>query len=241
MSGCNTTLHCCADGPLLPDESETIVLLVACAVGLLTGGGVVLFNVVITLIRELVWSHAPQETANWTRWARNLRPTEWYLLICPPVLGGLVVGTMKSLSGGLSMAPALDPLLMRAADKATAPKESILSTVRSVLSVARQDDSSCSDSDQHQQEQRQGADTSASSAHSGDCAEPPDSTTTDGRASAKKTLSAMAGQQRQAEQHDPGSASTSETPDSPLAPVLRALAAAVTLGTGNSLGPEGPR
>lgn len=37
------------------DEPEVAVLLVACAIGLATGAGVVLFNDVIHAIRHLAW------------------------------------------------------------------------------------------------------------------------------------------------------------------------------------------
>lgn len=37
------------------DEPEAAVLLVACTIGLLTGGGVVLFNDTIHSIRHYVW------------------------------------------------------------------------------------------------------------------------------------------------------------------------------------------
>ena len=37
------------------DEPEAVVLLVACGIGLCTGGGVVLFNWAIHAIQEIAW------------------------------------------------------------------------------------------------------------------------------------------------------------------------------------------
>ena len=42
-------------GGTVDDEPEAAVLLVACAIGLATGGGVVVFNNVIHTIRHYAW------------------------------------------------------------------------------------------------------------------------------------------------------------------------------------------
>ena len=42
-------------GDTIDDEPEAAVLLVACAIGLATGGGVVVFNNVIHTIRHYAW------------------------------------------------------------------------------------------------------------------------------------------------------------------------------------------
>jgi hypothetical protein len=55
------SLACAAVGregenaPLNEDEPEAAVLLVACAIGLVTGGGVVIFNYTIHSMRHYVW------------------------------------------------------------------------------------------------------------------------------------------------------------------------------------------
>ncbi len=116
----------------IDDEPEAAVLLVACAIGLATGGGVVLFNNVIHTIRHYAWqvmspssfswfctlvpmSHLPldcqltlgehgvQETpveaTHWGRWARQLPFSSAVpVLVAPPVVGGIVVGSLRALT-----------------------------------------------------------------------------------------------------------------------------------------------
>ena len=215
-------------------------------VGLLTGSSVVAFNFVIHYIRDLAWQHTPLSVDNWCNWARSLPlSTSWHTLVVPPVVGGLIVGTLRSLSGSLQETPSLDPLLLRAARSAS-PQRSFWPSIRFPVPFTRPE-----------QATRQSATPGGSPASESNAGpqeqldEPPllplaRETSTENSNPLEEDLQQMLGQQRESGQHDAGPSSTSgghggHEDASPFAPVLRALAAAVTLGTGNSLGPEGPR
>jgi hypothetical protein len=78
----------------------------ACAIGLATGAGVVLFNDAIHAMRHMVWAGTPLEATFWGRWARQLdMATAWPIIVFPPTIGGLLVGTLRRLSGGLDDPP----------------------------------------------------------------------------------------------------------------------------------------
>jgi hypothetical protein len=88
------------------DEPEVAILVLACAIGLATGAGVVLFNDGIHAIRHFVWAGTPLEATYWGRWARQLdMTTAWPLIVFPPTIGGLLVGTLRRVSGGLEDPP----------------------------------------------------------------------------------------------------------------------------------------
>ena len=218
-----------------------MVLLVACAIGLLTGGGVVLFNIVIHSIRHLAWQGTSLEDAKWAYAGLKSRAlalhTPWYLLVGPPIMGGLVVGAMRSLSGGLHETPSLDPLMMRARSQ----RQSLWPGISFTMGIPRQPGPKAkSDSIQPAKADQAPSEATARGQQDG-MLNMPASTSSARNTAAEEDLQAMLEQPRQSGQHDAGAASTSTPAESPFAPVLRALAAAVTLGTGNSLGPEGPR
>lgn len=92
------------------DEPEVAILVLACAIGLATGAGVVLFNDGIHAIRHFVWAGTPLEATYWGRWARHLdMATSWPIIVFPPTIGGLLVGILRRVSGGLEDPPHIQP------------------------------------------------------------------------------------------------------------------------------------
>lgn len=126
---------------------EGFILFVACIVGLVTGGAVVLFNTLVHEIHDILWEGVPG--VEWLR-AQPLEDT-WQRLILVPVSGGILVGALNGLRSSIET-NSETPNISRGGGKG-----SFISKLKAVTS-----------------------------------------------------------------------------------PTLKALAAAVTLGTGNSLGPEGP-
>ncbi len=79
--------------PELP-EPEAALLLVACGIGLLTGGSIVAFNWVIHEIRDLADLTLPVPVMPG---ARALAvPSAWPNLLAIPVIGALVVGVLRA-------------------------------------------------------------------------------------------------------------------------------------------------
>lgn len=89
---------------------DVIVLLLAAAVGLSTGLAVVLFNTFVHTIQdEVVWRSVPRLAAFGTEGLqRDLNHAEgvwWRCLILPPVCGGACVALLRSLVGGFGGDP----------------------------------------------------------------------------------------------------------------------------------------
>lgn len=85
------------------DEPEAAVILVACAVGLVTGSGVVAFNDIIHTIRDFVW-HGETVLSGRQLLAEFSELELWPRIVIPPVLGGLVVGLLGAGIGGYTNA-----------------------------------------------------------------------------------------------------------------------------------------
>ena len=73
----------------MDDEPEAAVLLVACTIGLATGGGVVLFNDVIHAIRHYAWQVSflqlhVAHLASWSAGGAALLLLHALLLLLPP-------------------------------------------------------------------------------------------------------------------------------------------------------------
>ena len=81
------------------DEPEAAVILVACAVGLVTGSGVVAFNDIIHTIRDFVW-HGETVLSGRQLLAEFSELDLWPRIVIPPVLGGLFVGLLGAGVGG---------------------------------------------------------------------------------------------------------------------------------------------
>ncbi|KAJ6809467.1 chloride channel protein CLC-e [Iris pallida] len=75
--------------------AKDFVTIAACAVGLLTGLAVVLFNTAVHEIRDFFWDGFPSRGASWLR----EEPLEvvWQRIILVPVCGGVIVGMLNSL------------------------------------------------------------------------------------------------------------------------------------------------
>ncbi|CAL8467610.1 g7148 [Coccomyxa elongata] len=202
------------------DEPEAAVLLVACAIGLATGSGVVLFNDVIHAIRHYAWQENPVEATHWGRWARQLPLTSAIpVLVAPPVVGGLVVGALRAVTNFD------EPLPSERSEQQGKSATNPLASNRSEFSSAPTEESRAALRDQ----------TAAAS--------------TSGRG----FQSASGRQEGTAAKRDLNKAWQYPAWLGPswgwqekvqaravAAPVLRAMAAAITLGSGASLGPEGP-
>jgi len=81
-------------------------LLVACGIGVATGGGVVLFNYAIHAIQDLAWG--PVLLSQGGEWARSMLPREahlWPLIIAPPAIGGMIVAGLQLTFGEFDAPP----------------------------------------------------------------------------------------------------------------------------------------
>ena len=207
---------------------------------LATGAGVVFFNEIIHTIRDFIWPSTPVNNANWTYWARDLPLSErWVTLLLPPTSGGLAVGLLRYFSGGFDNPPPSeskqqqqDQKLPRAESSPAQPTQATQSssdTQRTLPSSpasvpAKQRRSPASSNGAESSSETGSSDGRASRINSNGEASTSDSSSTAWSLPWGKSSSADL--QRQVL--------------SVTRPVLKATAAAITLGTGNSLGPEGP-
>ena len=93
----------------LPDyhhESELILILIACGIGLATGAAIVVFNDVIHAIRDAIWHNAGGSVAGTLMGQQERRmgftaeAEIWPKVVFPPLVGGLAVGGLGLLIGG---------------------------------------------------------------------------------------------------------------------------------------------
>ncbi|KAL3163044.1 hypothetical protein ABBQ32_009468 [Trebouxia sp. C0010 RCD-2024] len=217
------------------DEPEAAVLLVACAIGLATGAGVVIFNNIIHDIRDFVWPNTPVNNANWVYWARDLPLSErWVTLLLPPASGGLAVGLLRYFSGGFENPPSgqqqqTDQKLPKADGLPVQPSAALAPGQDTDSSAQAPPPPSSSPS------QSKAAVFSNSADSSGD-----NSSNNRTNARVKSNSEASTSSTPTLWSLTPGSASFQGGVLSVTRPLLKAAAAAITLGTGNSLGPEGP-
>lgn len=216
-------------------KDDVSIIIIACLIGLSTGLGVVVFQNVVHYIQDhLVWGAAPALAA----FAQS-NLASWKSLVVPPIVAGFVVSALRALAGGFdgdpralavgSLSPALPaPLSLIPASTSQPPT---VAALQLALNRARA---------------RADAEKSRKLG-----------------ATAKHSNSAQ--QSSQPSLHSPESSSGSEMTSTPpqaviqgpfspvrrsaarrlairlfLRPYLKLLAAAVTLGSGASLGPEGP-
>ena len=216
---------------------------------LATGAGVVFFNEIIHTIRDFIWPSTPVNNANWVYWARDLPLADrWVTLLLPPTCGGLAVGLLRYFSGGFEdppgdsqqqqqqqqeqnqKLPAADALLAQAdarlpPNKALQGSNNTQSPLPSSPSSGEQSRAAASNN---------GADADSSS-------ETSSTTSSRIRSNGEASTSGSSSTTIRSLPWGPGmSASLQRQVLSVTRPVLKATAAAVTLGTGNSLGPEGP-
>ncbi|BDA42741.1 probable H(+)/Cl(-) exchange transporter ClcA [Coccomyxa sp. Obi] len=225
LSGCRKLFIVAAESGseskgTVDDEPEAAVLLVACAIGLATGSGVVLFNDVIHAIRHYAWQETPVEATHWGRWARQLPLASAVpVLVAPPVVGGLVVGALRAVTNFD------EPLALKGGEQQGKPATSSLARNGNKIPSAPTEGSQAALRDQTAAASTSGRDfESASGRQEGTAAEPGLNKTWQYPAWLGPSWDWQGKVQARAV----------------AAPVLRAMAAAITLGSGASLGPEGP-
>ena len=201
----------------------------------LAGAGVVVFNNVIHEIRSSLWHSTPSDATSWAYWARDLPiSARWNSLLLPPVLGGLAVGLLRKVSGGFDNPP----------DEQQQQQQQLSQTTSTSTTAA-------SSSTQKPQNNSRAAATSRASAartqESSASASVPSISTPD---TDVETVSRLSSSQEASTSHSStlwslplvtsGSQSLKQRLLRVIRPLLKATAAAITLGTGNSLGPAGP-
>lgn len=61
----------------------------------------VVFNDLIKVMHEVIWTATLPEASTWDNWARNLPfNARWFPLLLPPAVGGLAVGLLRKATGG---------------------------------------------------------------------------------------------------------------------------------------------
>jgi H+/Cl- antiporter ClcA len=86
------------------DDPEIALILAAIAIGVVTGGSVVLFNDAIHYIRDAIWHGETLLTGR--ELLQQFSEFElWPRIVFPPVLGGLFVGLLGLLAGGYADPP----------------------------------------------------------------------------------------------------------------------------------------
>lgn len=218
---------------------------------LATGAGVVFFNEIIHTIRDFIWPSTPVNNANWVYWARDLPLADrWVTLLLPPTCGGLAVGLLRYFSGGFEDPPPPDDSQQQqqqqdqnhklpgadglpaqanaqlAPNTATQGSSNTQSPLPSSPSSAPTEQGSAAAF-------RNGADADSGS-------ETSYSSSSRIRSNGEASTSGSSFTMRSLPWGERSSASLQRQVLSVTRPVLKATAAAVTLGTGNSLGPEGP-
>lgn len=202
---------------------------------LATGAGVVVFNNIIHDIRDFVWPNTPVNNANWVYWARDLPLSErWVTLLLPPASGGLAVGLLRYFSGGFEN----PPIEQQQQPDQELPKADGLPVQPSPALASGQDTES----------NAQAPSPPPSSPSQSKAAVFSNSADSSGENSSNNSSAARIKSNSQASSSGtptlwsllPASPSFQEGVLSVTRPLLKATAAAITLGTGNSLGPEGP-
>ena len=198
----------------------------------LAGAGVVVFNNVIHEIRSSFWHSTPSDATSWAYWARNLPiSARWNSLLLPPVLGGLAVGLLRKVSGGFDnppdeqqQQPSQTTSTSTTAASSAKPKPQTISRAVTTgrASAART--------------QERSASASAPSTSAPDT----DSETVSRLSSSQEASTSGSSTLWSLPWVTSGSQSLKERLLRVIRPLLKATAAAITLGTGSSLGPEGP-
>ena len=214
---------------------------------LATGAGVVFFNEVIHTIRDFIWPSTPVNNANWTYWARDLPLSErWVTLLLPPTCGGLAVGLLRYFSGGFDNPPPSESQQQQQQDQKL-PRADSLPAQPNFQSMPSQAAQSSSDSQiplpsspaSDPAEQRKAA-ASSNGNESRSATGSSDRTAARINSNGEASSSGSSSTVWRLPWGASNSASLQRQVHSVTRPVLKATAAAITLGTGNSLGPEGP-
>lgn len=231
------------DEPVVDEVAvdEAVVLLLATATGLATGLGVVLFNDLVHLIQDhIVWTSTPRLAAFGSNGLyRYPSFSPWQSLLLPPVVGGVVVAVLRSMAGGFTA----DPPAVTPAPRDTPP---------AVVKNGSQPASNTSDAPHSTSLSAETAALNALVTTIDDSAQPRPHKTT---AAAPQSLEvAIPG--RFPRLSKSLSSSAVAITDAPLhslkgmlhrrglqytfRPYIKLVASAITLGSGASMGPEGP-
>ncbi|KAK9146886.1 hypothetical protein Sjap_006789 [Stephania japonica] len=100
-------------------DKETLGIVAACIVGLLTGVGVVLFNIAVHEIRDLLWDGIPSQGASWLR--EEPREHTWQRVLSVPLCGGIVVSILNYLRSSLDTVCTSETLFVSNAQAAVKP------------------------------------------------------------------------------------------------------------------------
>ena len=211
---------------------------------LVTGAGVVFFNELIHTIRDFIWPSTPVNNANWTYWARDLPLSErWLTLLLPPTCGGLAVGVLRYFSKGFDNPP---PSELQQQQQETGQQQK-LPRADSLPAQPTQTTQSSSDTSTPLPSSPASvlAEQRISAASSNGTESRSETGSSNSRASrinsnGEASTSSSSSTAWSLPWGKSSSASLQRQVLSVTRPVLKATAAAITLGTGNSLGPEGP-
>ncbi|KAI5060189.1 hypothetical protein GOP47_0024609 [Adiantum capillus-veneris] len=114
---------------------EGLVVILSCAVGLMTGVAVVLFNVGVHEVHDAVWQGIPSSGAAWLR----TQPLEkhWVQVLSVPVGGGVVVGILNSLrSKWTEVDTNIEQERMKPAFSLQSFFEPVMKTIAAVITLA---------------------------------------------------------------------------------------------------------
>jgi H+/Cl- antiporter ClcA len=179
-------------------DPEIALILAAIAIGVVTGGSVVVFNDAIHSIRDAIW-HGETLLTGRELLAQFSELELWPRIVFPPVLGGFFVGLLGLLTGGYADPPSsVAPLPRPSPFPQNNSKNNNLDRNNKDITIINSNSSLNSDN----------------------------SSSSSSKNAAEMDIIAKIEWKRKI--------------DSVTRPVARAIAAAVTLGTGASLGPEGP-
>ena len=211
---------------------------------LMAGAGVVIFNEVIHTLRDFIWPSTPVNNTNWVYWARDLPLSErWVTLLLPPTSGGLAVGLLRYLSGGFENPPQDDQQQQQRQqvsrpDGLPARPEPPLTPQQDKQTNSRGQLPPLSSASTARVEQNKAVASYSSNGSSTDTEADTDisarvNSSQDASTSGSSTVWSLPWLTS-------GSQSLQTRVLRIVRPLLKAGAAAITLGTGNSLGPEGP-
>lgn len=229
------------DEPVVDDIAvdEVVVLLLATATGLATGLGVVLFNNLVHQIQDhLVWTSTPRLAAFGSNGLyRYPSFSPWQSLLLPPVVGGVVVAVLRGMAGGFTAdPPGVAPVQQQSqlsavkAQAASDLSDSAQSTTATAQPAERVAWSSKSESGQAQSTAKMTSGPTPTPEVAIPGRFPRSSTVPDGSAVAVTD----------APVHSLRILLRWKGLQYTLRPYIKLVASAITLGSGASMGPEGP-
>ncbi len=179
-------------------------------------------------IRSSLWHSTPSDATSWAYWARDLPiSARWNTLLLPPALGGLAVGFLRKVSGGFDNPPD---------EQQHSQTNSTSTTATSSSEQKPQNNSRAASPSRASAARTQERSASAPSTSNPDT----DFETVSRLISSQEASTSGSSTLWSLPWVTSGSRSLKRRLLRVIKPLLKAAAAAITLGTGNSLGPEGP-